>query len=114
MSPTEQDQFARLEVAAVTGQLPRDLGAWLVFRLAAELATAERRAERDELLRQASRLIQGTVGDKVREIRREAARLNRRPMISIRRDFPGLLSLAMQRNGGQLPGDRQLRRILSG
>lgn len=109
---TDSEQFARLEVASVTGKLPRDLGSWLVQRLAGDFAADERRLERDELLRLAAGQIQGSIADKVRGIQREAARLNRRPIISTRRDFPGLLSLAAQRNGGTLPGERQLRRII--
>ena len=113
MLRTDSEQFARLEVAAVTGKLPRDLGTWLVKRLAGEFIADERRVERDDFLRLAAGRIQGSISEKVRGLQRGAARLNRRPSVGVRQDFPGLLALAMQRNGGKIPGERQLRRILT-
>ena len=112
MLRTDSEQFLRLECAAVTGRLPRDLGSWLVQRLAGEMAADERRIERDQHLRMAAGLIEGSTATKVRGIQHEAARLNRRPIIGICYDVPGLVAMAMQRNGGKLPGKRQLRRII--
>lgn len=112
MLRTDSEQFLRLECAAVTGRLPRDLGAWLVKRLAGEIAADQRRLERDQHLRMAAGLIEGSTSTKVRGIQHESARLNRRPTIGICYDVPGLVAMAKQRNGGKLPGARQLRRII--
>lgn len=55
--PPFADQLARLRVAAVTGRLPRDLGAWAVAELAARADAVERRELRDRLLAEAARAL---------------------------------------------------------
>lgn len=112
MPLTDHEQFARLEVATVSGRLPRDLGEWLVRRLADELAADERRRERDELLRRAADLVGGSLVQQITAILTEAKRLQRRPAVHAQADFSGLVAMAMQRNSGRLPSARHLRRIL--
>lgn len=109
---TDHEQLRRLEVAAVTGRLPPDLGRWLVERVAAALAADERRRDRDDLLRRAAGLVGGSIGFQVAAIEAAGRGLQRRPAVHAREDFSGLVAMAMQRNGGRLPSPRHLRRIL--
>jgi len=60
------DQLRRLRVAAVSGQLPADLGRWAVEFIGRELP--RRRRERDQLLRKAASFISGSNWRKARVV----------------------------------------------
>lgn len=57
---TDAEQIARLRVAIATGRLPSDLGDWALERVQRTFAAAERRAQRDALLRAAADRIGGS------------------------------------------------------
>lgn len=55
---SDAEQLARFRVAVASGHLPRDLGAWALQQLdPARSDIAQRRGERDELLREAARRL---------------------------------------------------------
>jgi hypothetical protein len=57
---TDAEQIARLRVAIATGRLPPDLGAWTLARVVETLEAAERRAQRNALLRAAGDCLGGS------------------------------------------------------
>lgn len=79
-------QLARLRVAAASGRLPPDLGAWLVAELEAVAPAAERVEERNALLRAAAARMSGSRWAKARRLEREiqacAARLRERSALA--------------------------------
>jgi hypothetical protein len=78
--PPFADQLARLRVAAATGKLPADLGAWVLAELAARADAAERRQLRDRLLVEAARALlpDGSTWARAVAVQRELTALDRR------------------------------------
>ena len=78
--PPFADQLARLRVAVATGNLPADLGAWVVAELAARADAAERRELRDRLLAEAARELvpDGSTWARAGALQAELAAIDRR------------------------------------
>jgi len=63
--------IARLNVAAVTGKLPEDVGRWAVQVCTEHLPAIARRLARDRHLRLAANLLSGSAWAKARRLERE-------------------------------------------
>ena len=71
-------QMARLRVARETGALPRDLAEWAIQRIAELSPDAERQALRDDLLREAGRILGGSAWSRATTIAAELEAMHRR------------------------------------
>jgi len=112
---SDAEQIARLRVACATGRLPLDLGHWALARALETLAAAERRAQRDDLLRRAAGLFEGTTYARASAILDLIALFDAAPGLLICGCFPpqsaeGLVQAALRLHA-KLPRTR--RRLLS-
>lgn len=108
-------QLARLRVAATTGRLPGDLGAWAVEELEELEPVAERVDERNRLLRMAADLVTGTTWSKARRLEAELERQAGGRLRTRSADLDGvgdLVARALDVDPGLQLSHRQLRRIL--
>lgn len=110
--PPFADQLARLRVAVETGNLPSDLGAWVVAELSARARGTERRELRDQLLATAARLLlpDGSTWARAGALQTEITSLDRRAgALSIARQ---LVAEALEVDPGTPRSHRQLHTIL--
>ena len=111
------DQLARLRTAVATGQLPRDLGVW-VLDLVEELEPAAERLERrNELLRAAAGRMSGSRWAKAGRLERELQELVAGPRLLARSAGPAvevreLVAKALEICGETPRSRRQLFRLL--
>jgi hypothetical protein len=75
---TYAEQLARLRAALDTGQLPADLGRWLLEQLVERAGADERIEARNERIRAAAALLSGSTWARAARIRAELAALSRR------------------------------------
>ncbi len=116
---TDAEQIARLRVAIATGRLPPDLGAWTLARVVETLEAAERRAQRNALLRAAGDCLGGSRYARAVEVLDIIREFDRAPGLLkagwFHESTPHALVQAALRLHPELPRTRRhLLRILAG
>lgn len=110
----DAEHLARLRVAAMTGRLPPDLGKWALQLCESRVASVERRALRNEMLRQAATVHGGSRYAAARDIRQALQLFRDNPARGGLQDFAVASFLTYVQRAWQVDPERPatLRQLL--